>query len=81
MKSFSKRTIYTLSLLSFYFSMFTFSFAEENIISLEEIVVTAAKLEEEIEETTGTIVVIKSEDIEKRAQSYYELFKKYRIKG
>ncbi len=65
MKSFSKRTIYTLSLLSFYFSMFTFSFAEENIISLEEIVVTAAKLEEEIEETTGTIVVIKSEDIEK----------------
>lgn len=64
MKSFLK--LFNI-LLSFVFclSLFTLSFAEENPISMEEIIVTASKINEEIEETTSTVIVIKSDDIEK----------------
>ncbi len=47
--------------------------------------ITLEKTKELLELGVDLIAVIsdiwKSEDIEKRAQSYYELFKKYRIKG
>jgi vitamin B12 transporter len=65
MKTFSKLIICILLLFIFQFSLFTLSFAEENTISMEEIIVTATKIDEEIEETTSTVLVITSEDIEK----------------
>ncbi|MEW6570143.1 MAG: TonB-dependent receptor [Nitrospirota bacterium] len=40
------------------------AFAEE--IRLEEVVVTAARLEEPLEETTSSVTIIRSEDIEKK---------------
>ncbi|MBE0426074.1 MAG: TonB-dependent receptor [Nitrospirae bacterium] len=62
---FSRLIICILLLFTFHFLLFTFSFAEEKAISLEEIVVTAAKMEEAIEETTSNVIVIKNDYIKK----------------
>lgn len=52
------------TLLISHFSLLTSLFAEEKI-KIEEVVVTATRIEEAIEETTSKVVVIKAEDIKK----------------
>ncbi|HCC69489.1 MAG TPA: hypothetical protein DEP99_06370, partial [Nitrospiraceae bacterium] len=52
-----------------YFSVLSSQFAEEKI-KIEEVVVTATRIEEAIEETTSEVVVIKAEDIKKMNIQY-----------
>ncbi|MEW6067680.1 MAG: TonB-dependent receptor [Nitrospirota bacterium] len=54
-----------LLLFTFHFSLFTLSFAEEITVPLEEVVVTASKIEEPSEETISGVIVITGEDIKK----------------
>lgn len=64
-QQFLKLIICILLLFTFHSSFFTLSFAEEKPVSLEEIIVTATRIEETIEETTSDVTVIKGEDIKK----------------
>jgi len=59
---FSKLIICILSLLTSHSSLLTLSFAQEKM-KIEEVVVTATRLEEAIEETTSDVTVIKGEDV------------------
>ena len=60
---FSKLIICILSLLTSHFLLFTSSSAEEKATTLEEIVITATRIEEAIEDTTSDVIVIKEKDI------------------
>ncbi len=52
-----------LSLFTFHFSLFTFLYAEEKAVSLEEVVVTATRYEEDITSIPANITIISEKDI------------------
>jgi iron complex outermembrane receptor protein len=72
---FLKLIICILSLFTFHFSLFTLSFAEEEI-KLEEVVVTATRYEEQPSKVPANITVITEKDIKNSsAQNIPELLK------
>lgn len=72
---FLKLIICILSLLTFYFSLFTLSFAEKEI-KLEEVVVTATRYEEQPSKVPANITVITEKDIKNSsAQNIPELLR------
>ncbi len=59
-----KKLIIVVSLLlTFNFSLFTSAFSEENIVSLEQIVVTATRYEEPAQDVSSSVQIITHEDI------------------
>jgi vitamin B12 transporter len=62
---FLKIYFYISSLIIFTLSFTNFLYADEQTIPLEEVIVTATKIGEAIEETTSNVTVINSRDIQK----------------
>ncbi len=60
-----KLIICILLLLTSYFSLLTSLYAEEKAVSLEEVVVTATRLEESVKESTSSMVVIKGDEMKR----------------
>ncbi|NWF52745.1 MAG: TonB-dependent receptor [Nitrospirae bacterium] len=74
---FSKLLIISiLTLLTSNFSVLTSLYAEEKAVSLEEVVVTATRLEEPVREVASSVTVITEKEIEsKKAKMVYEVLK------